>query len=304
MGWYLGIGSFALVIGVVSLLLQRTPNQRLVPRLQLVSAFILWIGVLIGSAITRDIAAQYVLLLLEAATLFLLLSLVAHRIRAAFAPQTPGRWLTSATLVLSVGVVVLTPTVLNYSLELVNGTAIFTAGVGHALIIGTGFALVLLSLLYIPAGRPRLRTAYSFSVGPLVFNDVATPVDCNLIQLTERLVLTHRRYLMKRGVWLQYRNHLEHGNGVISTQPKSLEQLLITLFEFVAHQNQSRAVSTKLYNDTRHSYIHLVIEYVVNTHNKKDFAAYREHATELGGALTVRRDDRTTELVVSFPLQW
>jgi len=304
MGWYLGIASFALLIGGVGIALRHTPYQRLIPRLHLVSAFVLWVGVVIGGTLSRDVAAQYVLLLLEAATLFLLLTLVAHRIRKAFAPQTPGRWLTGVSLIMGSGVVIITPTMLNYSLGVSGATAVFTAGIGHALIIGAGFALILMALCYIPLGRPRLIADRTFSVGPLVFSTPESPDDCSLIELTERLVTEQRQLLFKRGMWLHYRNHLVQGNGLISTKPKALEELMTTLLEFAAHQNQSKAVSVKLYNDTRHSYLHLVIDYIVNTHKKSDFKAPVEAAAALGGALTINRDDRTTELVLSFPLQW
>lgn len=304
LNWYLALLTLAVAVLCGSLLIKNTSRQRLIPRVHLVSAFVAWLAVLVASTQTGDVAARYFLSLVEAASLFLVLLLVANRIRQTFAPQVSARYLITLSMLSGIIVVILSATSLNYQLSMMSGVAYVSAGLGHAIIVGLGFALVFVSLLYIPFGRPRLVTDQSYSVGPLVFSVPPTPADCNLIHLTEAHVTEQRRHLLKRGMWLHYHNHLVKGTGIVSTEQKSLESLITSLVEFAAYQNQARAISIRLYNDTRHQYIHLVIEYIVNTHKKGDFETYREQATTIGGALTVNRDDRTTELVLSFPLQW
>jgi hypothetical protein len=304
LGWYSGLTTFVLVILGLSIWLRHTYYQRLIPRIHVLSAFVLWVTLVIASTLTSDVAAQYVLLLLEAGSLFLLLALVAQRIRRAFAPQTPGRWLTGTTIVLSILVVVLSPTVLNYSLTVERGIAVFTSGPAHIAIVAAGFFLVFIALCYIPLGRPSYVLVPTTSVGPLIFSSPPTPTDCNLADLVAALVSEHRRQLIKRGVWLHYRNYLHTDTGIISTQPKSLEQLMSELLDYAAHQNQTRGISAQLFNDTRHPYVHTTITYTVNTHQKKPLKQFATHATELGGHLTISREERTTTLTLSFPLQW
>lgn len=304
LGWYLGVTTFALLILSISIWLRHTYYQRLIPRVHLLSVFVIWMTLIIGSTLTKDVTAQYVLLLLEAGTLFLLLALIAQRIRRAFAPQTPGRWLNGATIITSLAVVILSPTTLNYSLEVVRGTAVFVSGPGYGAIVAAGFALIFMALCYIPLGRPRYVSLPTTSVGPLIFSSPPTPDDCTLPDLVATLVASHRRHLLKRGVWLHYHNYIHTGNGIISTQPKALEQLIGELLDYAAHQNQSRGISVQLFNDTRHPYLHTTIAYTVNTHQKKPLKQFATHATELGGHLTISRDGRTTTLTMSFPLQW
>ena len=296
--------TLALGVGLISWLLDDTVHQRFVPRLHILTLFLVWGGVQVFAAIISDVSAAYYLTLLEAPLLFLLLVFVAGRIRTTFAPQLSVWWLNGAALVLGMGVVLLAAGNSNYGAVIGAGTVSFVSGVGYTMIIAAGFALVFLSVLLIPLGRRHYPTHPTLSTGPLVFTPAEKAEDLNFIETVDHQVQQLRRRALKRGQWVRYRNHVLHGRGVVSTEPKSCINALATLLEYAMHKNQSRAINVQLLEDSQHDYLHCSIDYVVNTHAKAEFSTFAEHWLELGGHLSVERNARTTTLVVSFPLQW
>jgi len=300
-------GAFVLLLTactIVTWLIDDTPHQHRIPRLHILCVTAAWLTTIIGAALSTNVLTVYYLKLLEAPLIFLLLTLVAHRIWQTFTPEVSQRWFILMVLLGSVSTVLMAPSTLNVSLEILAGRALFSPGSGHVLMLVFGLALVTVSIVLIPLGRRHHQPHPTICVGPLIFTTPATPIDTNLKEIVNTIVHTYRRIALRRGQWIHYRNYSNAAHGIISTEPKSCTNALITLIEYALHKNQTRAVGVSLYDDTRHPYVHCQISYIVNTHTKTEFTTFTKHFTELGGHLHVKRTGRETILTVTFPRQW
>lgn len=302
--WYVGFSSATLAVAVLACWYTNKPAQRLIPRLYLLAAFIGWVLTHIATALHQDIIAVHYLHLLEAPLLFLCMALVAARITATFAPGQAILYVRSISFVMGLLVAILAPTTLNYSLTLERGLVSFTPGPAYLAIILAAFAIFFLSVCLIPLGRPRYPEHPSKSVGPLIFSEALQPQDVNVLQLLEHSVHRWRKAALKHGQWLSYRNHAHQTNGLVSSEPKSLENVLDALVTFARKHNTSHALNVAVHEDSRYPYLHVTIDYVGKKVSKSSIREQAEHLTELGAALTVSANGTQVELVVSFPLQW
>ena len=302
--WY---GSYVALIVLVTLLswrMDNTPQQRLIPRLHLLATFLLWLLTLMGISLGSNVITVYFLHLLVAPILLLLLTLVALRIVHTFAPTVQLYWFYVLSWCFGLLAIILVPSRLNQNFAPIGGEAVFTPGVGYTVCIGLGFLLVLISIVLIPFGRRHYRKQPTYSVGPLVFSTPAKPIDVHFVEMIARIVHTYRKVAIKRGQWVRYHNHIHSDHTIIATQPKSCTNLITTLTEYALHKNQTKALAVELFEDTHHPYLHCCISYTVNKQAALEFSTYAKHATDLGGHLTVNRNQRETTLILSFPRQW
>lgn len=269
----------------------------------MLAAFVGWVSTVVLPFFIHDGAAVYFLKLLEMPALFLFGALVSVRIVTVFAQHIPKLWLTIPLWICSIGIILTTSSSLNVFWTL-GDTLQFTYGPLHAAGVLFVALFFFASVAAIPLGRRTYAPQPTLIVPNLHFSEPQKAEDLNLIHTVEHIVHTMRQRALKRGQWVRYMNHTTEQRAIVSTEPKSCINAITTLFEYALHKSQSKLINTELFFDTKRQHIHCTLDYIVNTHAKTEFSTYAKHFSDIGGQLTVNRDDRTTTLIISFPLQW
>lgn len=301
--WYSGLIGALLLAGLLSwVLLRRQPV--LLPRLYILSSFLLWLISISMQGQTADIHTAFYGALLEGPLVLALAGFVSWRIVSVFAPayQVP-RTFSITIIVLILPILLLAHTPLNASLLVTGGAAVIMPGLLYFYCLLLAAALLFGAVLLIPYGRRILPKPTAHTSAKLTFTAPTTAHDCNAPALVEHTVLTLRPRAIKQGIWISYRNYVTTAKGIIATDPKKFSIILEALCEHMMAQTE-RLLSVVVLLDQKYPYLHICID--LDTQKpltKKNLAQATADITALGGVITTGSQRKNVRYRITFPVE-
>ena len=304
---YIHIGVLSYITGILLLyIILQKQQYHLTGRAILLSGFIGWFAAVCLQYHPDPTIALYGRLL-ETVALFILAYNIMLRIIRVFAPYLYIPFYYYLLLItFGTPVFLLAPSTLNATILNTGTGVVLHTGILHIYSLFISLIMILVAVLFIPAGRRRLANLPTFSIPR---NDLATAPDTardyNFIVITKDAVAAARRQALAAGKWVHYIRSYFSGKGIITTDPVALQKILDEVFAHALEQTPDRLVSADTRGDHKNSQIHLIIKHTKTAGTRKPLSKMLiAEAADIGAKLTCTRTQHNDRYVISFPLHF